>query len=204
MSRKSPARTLGERIVHAETVSLFTKKVLEKSREALDYDNAMYNYARIIAAVTQNGTLGEKVDAAIALQAQDLRKAMDRDRQEYILQARDAITNFDAALNIFDKLTADPAWYREYAAGFLPKNRRHGLPYDEFLQALASQNSREGNRDTSINTLPGEEALYDARKSLIAAIMREYGTVQESVLAGGDPPSTSGRTRRGQQKPARR
>ncbi len=194
MRRKK--RTPGERIAHAQTISLFAKKSLEQSREALDYDTAMRNYADIVADVTKTGTLGEKVDVAIALQHQDLRKALDKDRPEYIQQANEALANFDAALHIFDKLTADPAWYREYAAGFLPKNRRHGLPYDEFLQALASQNSREGGRDTSIHSMPGEEALYDARRILIADLMRHYGTVQESVLAGGEPPEGSERTKR--------
>ena len=196
MSKKAPVRTLGERIEHAETISLVTKKALEQSREALDYDTAMYNYAAVVINVTKNGTLGEKVDAAIALQDQDLRKATDKNRPEYIQQATDAITNFNATLRIFDKLTTDPEWYREYAAGFLPKNKRNGIPYDEFLQALASQNSREGSRDTSIDSMPGEDALYAARKSLLAAIVRDYGRTQETVLAGGDPPSGSGRTRR--------
>lgn len=183
-------------IEHAETIAMFMKKAIELSREAQDYDNAMLNYAGVIAAVAETGTLGEKMDAAIALQNQDLRKATDKGKPAFIQQANDAIANFNAALNIYDKLTANPVWYREYAAGFLPKNRHDGLPNDELLQALASQNSREGNRDTSINNLPGEEALFNARRSLLAAIMREYKQVQKIVLAGGAPPSGSERNSR--------
>ncbi len=195
MSKKKQP-SLVEIIGHADTITSFMKVTIEQSREAQDYNNAMLNYAGVIANIAETGTLGEMVDAEIALQNLDLRKATDKNEETFIQQANDAIANFAAALNVYDKLTADPAWYREYAACFLPKNRRHGLPNDDFLQALASQNSREGNRDTSINNLPGEEALFKARRELLTAIVREYTRVQETILAGGAPPARSERTAR--------
>ncbi len=188
-----PSNLVAE-IAHAESLMTFFKRTLEQSREAHDYNGALFNHANAIKTIVRSGTLGEMVDAAIALQNQDAVKAADKDKQTYIKQADDAITNFKAALKVYDKLTTDPAWYREYADGFLPKNKSHGLPNDDFRQAIASQNSREGNRDTSINNLPGDKAIFDARRALLAAILREYQKVQAVVLAGDEPPPGSMRT----------
>jgi hypothetical protein len=102
-----PSNLIAE-IAHAESLMTFFKRTLEQSREAHDYNEAMFNHANAIRTISETGTLGEMVDAAIALQNQDTIKAADKDKPTYIQQANDAITNFKAALKVYDKLTTDP------------------------------------------------------------------------------------------------
>ncbi len=182
-----------ERIAHTDDIAHSLQIAHNQSREARNYNQALLKYAEIITAIAETGTLGDKMDAEIALQARDLRKAQDM-KPEFVKQAQDGIANFKAALLVYDKLTARPAEYRRHAEEFLPKEKPHGIPVDSMRKALASQNSREGNRDTSVNDLPGEEALFAARKALLSAIAREYKQVQEIVMAGGNPPPGSKRS----------
>lgn len=189
MSKKP---SLVERIAHTDDIAYSLQIAHNQSREAQNYNQALLKYAEIINAIAKTGTLGDKINAEIALQARDLRKAQDM-KPEFVKQAQDGIANFKAALLVYDKLTANPAEYRQHAEEFLPKEKPQGLPVDSMRKALASQNSREGNRDKSINDLPGEDALFTARKSLLSAIIREYKKVQKIVLAGDAPPSGSER-----------
>ena len=91
MNKKQPS--LVESIEHSDAITLILKKAVEQSREVQDYNNAMLDYAEVVANIARTGTLGEMVDAAIALQDQDLRKAEDKGEATYIQQAKDVLEN---------------------------------------------------------------------------------------------------------------
>ncbi len=95
---------------------------------------------------------------------------------------------------VYELLTTEPKRYRIFAKGFMQKNRLPGgIPKDEFHKVLKSQISREAMLDSSRHNTTGEEALFNARMILLSAIIKDYLSVQETVIGGGDPPEGAAR-----------
>ncbi len=177
--RKSPSQS--EKITMADTFAEKLKQAASQTREAQDYNRGMIKYAQLIHSIIKKGTLAEKIETEQALQERDRVNAGDNPK--LLKEAEDAIVNFRAGMVVYDRLTTEPAEYRKYAAGFMPKHKTpDGIPKDEMRNVLKSQNSRESQRDSSRHNTEGEEALVAARRALIASILRDYTTLQKTVL----------------------
>lgn len=192
MPKRKPSPTIAEKITRADAVAETAKRVAGQTREAQNYDAAMCKYAQTIRTIIEKGTLAEKVEVERTLLERDLFNANDDPR--LVKEAEEAIANFKAGMVVYDRLTTEPEEYRKYADGFMPKHRTpEGVPKDEMHNVLRSQNSRESQRDSSRHNTDGEEALVAVRKVLLAAIERGYAHIQETVLAGGEPPEGAAR-----------
>jgi hypothetical protein len=184
--RKSSSANAAK-IARADVVADKLKQVAGLTPEAQNYERGMIEYAQIIKSTIEKGTLAEKIDVERALLERDLLSAAGNPK--LLKEAEEAIANFTAGMVVYDRLTTEPAEYRKYAAGFMPKHKMPGgIPKDELHEVLKNQNSREAQRDASRHNTEGEEALVKARKALLASIAHDYKYVQGVVLAGGDPP----------------
>jgi len=80
------------------------------------------------------------------------------------------------------ELVADPVRYRAVNQAYsLPRNRHHGLPYDEARQAMASHHTRLGNLDKS-RLSADEKALIDARKAGMKTAIHLYTKLQAHMI----------------------
>ncbi len=185
---------LAKRIALSDYLSNQLLRTREETREAAEYNQNLKNYAQFIGDIAAKGTLADKIEAEIALQERDLLHAENTGNPVHIKEAEAARIDFRAGLVVYDRLAGNPQQYREYAEGFMQKNRfSGGVPKDEFHNVLKSQNSREAMRDGSRHNTAGEEALVKARKILLAAILEDYTRAQEIVIGGGEPPKGTAR-----------
>lgn len=136
----------------------------------------------MLKSLAEAGAFDECLATVKMIQAFDLEylAKTDRDRRH----VSESVTNISIGENHYLALQDYPDIYRNHvAAGFIPADRRGGLPVDGMQKALASYLKHLGSRNSML--LAAEEReMIQAQIFLVDRMTRRYTQMQAACLAG--------------------